>query len=147
MTHLLVSVPHFNFRSNLLTTVISYMPITDPKEVSVLACNCICTLFKDDEQGELSLEAVKLVSKLIKSRSFRVPEQVINTFLHLRLKDELVMTDEEKGLQKPENKRKDKTEHHSKKMRKVMKVDSEVEKEMKEAEAVYDKEERKKMVC
>jgi nucleolar complex protein 3 len=148
MADLLKTVPHFNFRTNLVTAVVSYMHVTSPPEISIMCCNAMKVLFQDDESGEVSLEAVKLMSKMIKSRGYRVPPQVIETFLHLRLREELVKTDEERGIKLQNKKRKkDKEAHVSRKARKVMKVSSELEAELKEAEATYDKEEKEKMVC
>ena len=145
MTDLLKTVPHFNFRVNLLNAVVSYMPMTSPPEVSVMCCNCMCTLFADDESGEVSLEAVKLISKMVKNRSYKVPEHVLKTFLHLRLREELNMTPEEKGIKEGKKRKKD-SGHVTRKARKVIKVNDELEKELQEAEAVYDKDARNKMV-
>lgn len=104
-------------------------------------------MFKKDETGEASLDAVKLISRMVKSKGYLIHESVINTFLHLRLKDELPPVadkDDEnmKGKKRPKSNR----PHISKKQRKVMKENKEVEKEMKEAEEVVTKEEKDKTV-
>ena len=120
------------------------MTVTSTHDVSILCCNCISNLFKQDESGEISLDATKLISKMIKGRSYKVPEPVLSTFLNLRLIEEFrPLTNKELKVQ---NKRKSKAAHISRKSRKVIKVDDEIEKELKEAEATYDKEEKRKMV-
>ena len=54
-----------------------------------MCCDAIIEVFKNDESGEASLDAVKLITKMIKSRGYVVHEEVLNTLLHLRLRDEL----------------------------------------------------------
>ncbi|KAJ3089734.1 Nucleolar complex protein 3, partial [Quaeritorhiza haematococci] len=144
MTDLLTSVTHFNFRINLMTAVVNRMTVRTPSEVSILCCNAIRTLFENDESGEASLEAVKLISKMVKTKNYNVGEEILQTFLHLRLKDELVIQkDDQSGV--GQKKRKKDQEHKSRKTRKLEKYTSEVEKELKEAEAVYDREEKHKL--
>ncbi|KAJ3285481.1 Nucleolar complex protein 3 [Borealophlyctis nickersoniae] len=141
MTSLLTSVTHFNFRINIMTAVVSRMSLKNPPEIPILCCNAICAVFDSDESGEASLEAIKLISKAIKNKNYNVSEEVLKTFLCLRLKDELVV-DRGDGVATVAagTKRKKKDDKHvSRKMRKVAKKDKEVEKELKEAEAVYDR--------
>ncbi|RKO87098.1 CBF/Mak21 family-domain-containing protein [Blyttiomyces helicus] len=100
------------------------------------------------------------------NRNYDVPEPMLKSFLHLRLRDELVVSrgDEEprrssgpsKGKERDKDiarnqdgvlgkkRKKGEEPHVSKKMRKVNRKDAEVEKELKEAEAVYDREDVKK---
>jgi nucleolar complex protein 3 len=145
MADLLKTVPHFNFRTNLLNMIVTYMPVKTPEQVSAICCNAIKTLFKDDESGEVSLEAVKLITKMIKARSYKVNTHAVDTFLHLRLREELVFNKPEKEKESTAKKRKKEGEHVSRKARKVLKVDDELKKELQEAEAVYSKSERQKM--
>lgn len=145
LTELLTNVPHFNFRINLLTAVIARINIKDPVEVSNQCCKCIATLFTKDESGEYSLEAMKLLSKLVKSKKFNVREQVLQTFLYLRLKDELKLPEKDDEGNKIK-KRKKNLPHLTRKARKVYKENKEVEKELKEYEATVDLEKRQKMV-
>ncbi|CAG8659239.1 18144_t:CDS:2, partial [Racocetra fulgida] len=101
-----------------------------------------------------SLDAVKLITKMIKTKSYVVHEEVLNTFLHLRLKEELSVKAlnnkdsvniKTKGKKRKFDKQGSK-KHLSKKLRKLYKERKEVEKEMKEAEAVVNREEREKTV-
>ncbi|KNC96974.1 uncharacterized protein SPPG_09502 [Spizellomyces punctatus DAOM BR117] len=150
MADLLTSVTHFNFRLNLLTAVVARMTLKTPPEVAVICCNALCTLFDNDESGEVSLEAVKLIAKAIKAKHFNVQEEVLRTFLHLRLNQDLAAgndqpVEKERGTKdRASNKRKSTEKHVSRKKRKIEKHNKEIEKEFKEAEAVYDREEVKK---
>lgn len=141
LTELLKKVPHFNFRNNLLNVVIGFMGAG--KEISVLCCNCIAHIFKEDESGEISLEATKIMAKMIKLKGYKVSEQVISTFLNLRLIKEF-SNEPSQSSEIKKNKRNG--DHISRKSRKVIKYNEEIQKELKEAEAVYDKDEKKKMV-
>ncbi|OUM59262.1 hypothetical protein PIROE2DRAFT_15231, partial [Piromyces sp. E2] len=145
LTDLLINVPHFNFRINILTAVVARMNIKSPVEVSNKCCKSIAVLFTKDETGEYSLEAMKLISRLIKNKNYNVREQVLQTFLYLRLKDELRLPEKEEEKVK-NNKRKRKQQPFlTRKARKVLKENKEVEKEMKEYEATIDLEKRQKM--
>ncbi|KAJ3174945.1 Nucleolar complex protein 3 [Geranomyces variabilis] len=151
MADLLTTVTHFNFRLNLMTAVVARMTLKTPPEVSVICCNAICRIFSEDESGEASLEAVKLIAKAIKAKHYQVHEEVLKTLLNLHL-DQAVggKKDDEPWRKKKERaerdgytndrKRKRNEKHVSKKMRKVERRDKEVEKEFKEAEATYDRE-------
>lgn len=108
----------------------------------------IITVFEEDELGRVSLDGVIMITRMIKSKGYNVHENVINTFLHLRLKDELTPE-----ASKGKNDNKDKVKKRkkdqpflNKKARKALKETKEIEKEMKEAEAVVDKEEKEKHV-
>ncbi|KAI8840332.1 CBF/Mak21 family-domain-containing protein [Chytriomyces cf. hyalinus JEL632] len=148
MSELLTTLTHFNFRVNLLSAIVSKMGTRSPVEVGAIACNALCKLFDEDVSGEPSLEAVKLIARMIKNKDFRVDEVVLKTFLHLRLKDEMALPDgvmDKDGKKVDSKKRKDQKQPHvSKKMRKVQKKDGEIESELKEAEATYSAEEKQK---
>ncbi|KAJ3113434.1 Nucleolar complex protein 3 [Phlyctochytrium bullatum] len=148
---LITTAAHFNFRNNILTAIVAHAAVQNPKEISIICCNALKKLFEADVSGEASLEAVKLIAKFVKTRNFRVPPEVLGTFLHLRLKDEMQLEDtkgkksEKSDDVKAGKKRKHEEKvHMSKKARKVAKLEAEVEKEMREAEAEVDKEFRQK---
>ncbi|CAG8487162.1 7448_t:CDS:10 [Paraglomus occultum] len=146
MCDLLMSVTHFNFRLNLLTAVITRMSTSKINEMFSICQKAIIKVFQNDVSGEASLDAVRLLSKMIKSREYAVHPEVLNTFLHLRLKDELsVAKDDNTDVARNKKKRKGDKVHLSKKMRKIAKEKKLIEKEMKEADAVVDKEEKEKM--
>ncbi|CAG8752975.1 15297_t:CDS:2, partial [Cetraspora pellucida] len=152
MCDLLISVTHFNFRLNLMMTIVSRLSTSKFTKMSAMCCDTIIEIFKNDESGEASLDAVKLITKMIKSKSYVVHEEVLNTFLHLRLKEELSVKtlnnedsfyDKTKGKKRKFDKQGPK-KHLSKKLKKLYKERKEVEKDMKEAEAVVNREEREK---
>ncbi|KAJ3331895.1 Nucleolar complex protein 3 [Blyttiomyces sp. JEL0837] len=156
MCDLLTTVTHFNFRVNLMTAVVSKMGSKKPvPEVGIIACNAMVKLFNDDVSGEVSLEGVKLITKMIKSKGFKVDESVLKTFLHLKLNDELIKSkiaekeekaDKNKGFGDKKRKREEQASqgHVSKKLKKALKREKEVEEDMKEAEAEYTREEKQK---
>ncbi|RHZ68806.1 hypothetical protein Glove_293g11 [Diversispora epigaea] len=149
---LLTSVTHFNFRINLMMAIVQMMSINRFTKMSAMCCNAIIKVFKEDESGEASLDAVKLITKMIKSKKYNVHEEVLNTFLHLRLRDELDIkqksNDENsnnkiKGIKRKRDKH-EPIKHLTRKMKKLEKERKIIENEMKEAEAVVDKEEKEK---
>ncbi|KAF9432601.1 hypothetical protein BGZ76_010573 [Entomortierella beljakovae] len=141
MCNLLTSVTHFNFRLNLMTALVVRMSRRHWSELSDTCSNALKQVFAEDESGEASLDAVKLITKMIKSKSYLVNPNVINLFLTLRLKEELP-TRQGGDDENPRKRKKKEKVHISKKNRKLLKAKKEVETEMKEAEAVVDKEEK-----
>jgi nucleolar complex protein 3 len=93
---------------------------------------------------------------MIKERRFAVNPEVLRCLLHLRLKTELGVRASDSGVDKPLTKTQSKgkatqrrakgknTEqpHLSKKARKALKENKEIQRELKEAEAEVDKEQR-----
>ncbi|KAF9929356.1 hypothetical protein FBU30_001622 [Linnemannia zychae] len=145
MCNLLTSVTHFNFRLNLMTALIARMSRRHWSELSETCSKTLKEVFTEDEAGEVSLDAVKLITKMIKSKSYLVHPNVINIFLSLRLKEELPTRTNADEDNNPKKRKKKEKVHISKKNRKLLKAKKEVEVEMKEAEAVVDKEEKMRM--
>jgi len=152
MCSLLVEATHFNFRVNLMNTIVAYLSRKSWDQSSDLCLNTLIKVFRADNTGEASLEAVRLLNRMIKERKFNVHPNVLSCLLHLRLKTELgVRASETKADKehrgKPQTKGKGKGKkadqpHLSKKAKKVLKEKKEIEKEMREAAAEVDKEER-----
>lgn len=67
MCGLLSAHPHFNFRSNLVRTVVAGTnhKLSDVREA---CCKCLGDVFTEDTQGEISLEVTKAIAKYIKER-------------------------------------------------------------------------------
>ncbi|KAI9249766.1 nucleolar complex-associated protein-domain-containing protein [Phascolomyces articulosus] len=143
LCELLTTKTHFNFRLNLMVTIVSRMSVVNWNEVADMGCKAMITVFENDESGRTSLDAVTMMTRMIKSKNYAVHENVINSFLHLRLRDELAPLasrsddDESRG-------KKRKKQFLNKKARKALKETKEIEKEFKEAEAVVSKEEKEK---
>lgn len=149
---LLLAVPHFNFRGELLKILINKL---SERNVDVNFVKCretLETLFQDDEDGTPSLDAVTLITRMMKSRDYRVHESVLNTFLHLRLLSEFSSKASRDTIDKPSaedraagKKPKQKREFRTKKERKILKEQKSIDKEFKEADAIVNHEERDRM--
>ena len=143
MAELLVSVTHFNFRSNLMSVVVNQMNSKNA-EIAETCCKAMSSVFKDDISGDASLEGVRLISKLIKDKKYIVNHEIVRTFLALRLKEELSLEDTEDDGKKFKKRKKHQREVRSKKMRKLLKEKVEVDKQIKEAEAEVDQQEKRR---
>jgi len=143
LCELLKSSPHFNFRSNILATVVRHMTNSNA-EVSASCCASVAYVFKTDAQGEIALEATRLLSKLIKDRqqrraaSYTIPSTALRTFLSLPLR---VHEDEAQAakLAASANNKKRKRDR-DKDAENEMAVDSKgLDEDMKEGQATLDK--------
>ncbi|KAK7530179.1 nucleolar complex-associated protein-domain-containing protein [Phyllosticta citribraziliensis] len=148
--NLLLQVPHFNFRGDLLKILVDKL---STKSIDADFAKCRSTiekLFEEDEDGNASLEAVQMITRMIKARHYNVHESVLNTFLHLRLLSEFSSKGSYDRIDKveedrPRGKKSYKKEFRTKKQRKLMKEQKSIEKEMKEADAAVSHEERDRM--
>lgn len=148
---LLLSVPHFNFSLNIMTSVVNRMSLKSPNEIGMNCCETITKLFKEDKTSEFSLEVVKLIFKICKVKDFNIPSRIIQTFLSLRLREELVIETEEEILKKEneDNRKKRKLnqklqQHKTRKQRKIEKEQKTIDIQIKTAEMSYDKDNIKK---
>lgn len=148
---LLISVPHFNFRTDLLKVVVDQL---SSQQTSADFRKCLDTLsefFATDDDGAPSFEAVTLLTKMMKAKDYRVHEDVLNTFFNLRLLSELspqtsdAKTDNANQPTYHGKKLKSKWEHRTKRERKIARERRAVEKDMKEASAIVDHTEREKL--
>ncbi|RKP25972.1 CBF/Mak21 family-domain-containing protein [Syncephalis pseudoplumigaleata] len=144
---LLTYLSHFNFRSELIKALVQRLGARRWSELSMMARETVITLFKEDASGEISLEIVKQITQMVKKRDYNVHPQVLATFFHLRLRDELnkPKDDDAAANGKDGKKRKQEKVHLTKRERKRRRVQKEVESEMREAEAEYSREERERM--
>lgn len=144
---LITSVPHFNFRTDLLKILVGKLSRRKIGQDGVKCLQALETLCKDDEEGRPSHEAVSLLAKMMKARNFMVDERVVNLFLNLRLLSEFsgkasqdhVERDESGGQFKP------KREFRTKRLRKSMKEQKALDKDMLQADALVSHEERDRM--
>ncbi|KAJ3323821.1 Nucleolar complex protein 3 [Boothiomyces sp. JEL0866] len=127
LCQLLTTQTHFNFRLNIMTALVNQL-----KNETELITKAFVDVFKNDASGEASLELVKLLSDYINTNS--VKPAVLETFLSLNFN---LVTGEDTNSKK----RKKETVHLSKKMKKIEKHFKEVQEQVKEAEAVYDRQE------
>lgn len=144
------AVPHFNFRGDLLRILVRKLSARKPDADFAKCRQALETLFQEDEEGNASMEAVSLVTKMMKAREYRVDESVLNMFLHLRLlsefsgkasQDKVNRPGDEPAGKKPKAKR----EFRTKRERKLLKEQKAAEKVMAQADATVSHEERERM--
>lgn len=150
---MLQAVPHFNFRSELVKILVNRLA---RKQVDADFVKCRETMediFAKDNDGVVSLEAVRMMSKMMKARDFHINESVLDIFLHLRLlgefnrkasRDRVDRDEPEEETTVNGKKQKQKREFRTKRERKIMKERKVVEKDMKVADALVSHEERDK---
>ncbi|KAL5045526.1 hypothetical protein BDW71DRAFT_79218 [Aspergillus fruticulosus] len=148
---LLLSVPHFNFRAELLRILVNQLARKRVDDDFIKCRDTLQEVFARDDDGVVSLEAVRLLSKMMKAREFKVHGSVLDTFLHLRLlrefsskgsRDRVDRDNEEESS--GGKKMKQKKEWRTKRNRKLEKERKAVEKDMKEADALVSHEARDK---
>jgi len=127
--------------------------IVPPSRFTQTSDRCLKALnsvFSADLTGVPSLEIVRILSRMIKERRFKVHPNVMSCLLNLRLRTELGIRASQTHVDKPvaeqlsfkqRQKKKDQP-HLSKKAKKALKERKEIEKDLREAEAEVDKEER-----
>lgn len=150
--NMLLSVPHFNYRTELLKILVNRLSKRRIDANFIKSRETMEDIFAKDDDGVVSLEAVGLLSKMMKAKDFHVHESVLNTFLHLRLLAEFSSKgsrdrvdrkdDDEEGTF--QGKKKNKREFRTKKERKLLKDRKAVEKDMREADALVSHEAREK---
>jgi nucleolar complex protein 3 len=172
MCTLLTGNTHFNFRVNLMTCIvtrlskkswdqvcprlyvlIAYPQVCKTQQSSELCLQTLSTVFRADLTGMASLEIVRLLNRMIKDQHFKVHPNVLSCFLHLRLRTELGVRSSDTLADKPDTQKQKRVKgkqaapvHLSKKAKKALKEQKEINKELREAEAEVDKEERKTTV-
>jgi nucleolar complex protein 3 len=144
---LVTSVPHFNFRGDLLKILVGklsrrYLDADGKKCLEALE-----TLFRDDEEGRPSMEAVALLSKMMRARDYQVSENVLNLFLALRLLSEFAGKASHRSVERetPTTNGKKKKVFRTKRERKALREQKEIEKDMTQADALVSHEERDRM--
>ncbi|KAF2205266.1 nucleolar complex protein-like protein 3 [Delitschia confertaspora ATCC 74209] len=149
--NLLIAVPHFNFRGELLKILVGKLSTKKVDGDFVKCRETLEKLFQNDEDGNASLDAVTMLTKMMKSKHYNVDESVLNTFLHLRLLSEFAHKASYNSVDKPKEDEyrgkhmKPKREFRTKKLRKQLKEQKVIEKEFKEADATVSHEERDRM--
>lgn len=149
---LLLAVPHFNSRAELLKILVDQLANRSPNPYFAKCVKTLKEFFAADDDGAPSLEAVSLLTKMMKARDYRVEESVLSTFFHLRLLSELSVKSSISKTDEPSTtpmyrgkKLKGKWEPRSKKERKLARERKAVEKDMKEADAIVTHEDRDRM--
>lgn len=144
---LLESVPHFNFRTELIQIIVDKLSRKTIDKPFVKAVSTIKAIFTADEEGHVSFEVVKVLSKMIKARGYNVHESVIDSLLYLRLLTELstkASMDVVERDEGPKIKKKDRV-HLTKKQRKQRKEEKAIDEEMRKAETAVSAEEKERI--
>jgi len=102
MCQLLVCHPHFNFATNILHAVIPVLSNSNETCRNIVK-KALEEVFRGDMRGEVSLEAVRLINHLVKSRKHNVRNEVVSVLLALRIKN--VDLDKEKNAELEEKRR------------------------------------------
>lgn len=152
---LLTAVPHFNFRSELLKILVWKLSKRRIDDDAHKCLQAIETLFREDDEGRPTMEAVSLLTKMMKSREYQVDQVVLNLFLGLRLLSEFRGTGSKDRVDKegedgedagpPQKMKKQKREFRTKRERKMLKEQKSIAKEMTQADALVSHEERERM--
>ncbi|KAK4700143.1 nucleolar complex protein 3, partial [Phenoliferia sp. Uapishka_3] len=162
--------PDFNFAVNIMDVIVKRVGRKGWDDGHQLCLSAIVYLFQNDSSTTAtnSLHLVRLISRLVRARSFAVRPEVLSSLLNLRLKDELgggrlrasadaIFREKEgrKGIVRW-NQEKDRkgrkggkakeamSKSGSKKARAVRKERAGIEKEMREAEGEVNTEERER---
>lgn len=93
---LLRAVPHFNYRTLLLNAVVTRAAQPE-NEVSEVCCSTLEHLFKSDNNGEASYEAVRLIGQVIMASKYDVPAGLIVVLSAVKLR---VHADQAKGVRR-----------------------------------------------
>lgn len=152
---LLKEKTQFNFATNIMDVIARHVGKSEWSESSATCVDAITHVFQNDTSGSDSLNLVRMLSKTIKSRSFKVHPAVLASLLHLRFGDLRVRASADRAVKEgqvplqPKSKLKDKKQpeqHVSKKAKRSQKLKKEVEKEYAEAEMTVTAEERERDV-
>ncbi|KAI2472029.1 nucleolar complex-associated protein 3 [Annulohypoxylon bovei var. microspora] len=149
--NLLTAVPHFNFRSDLIKILVGKLSKRHVDDDFNKCLQTLETLFKEDEDGSPAMEAVSLLSRMMKAKEYDVHESVVNLFLHLRLlsgfshRASRDSVDRSNAATAPNGKKfKSKKEFRNKRERKYIKEQKSLQKDMAQADAVVSYEERER---
>jgi nucleolar complex protein 3 len=93
---LLRAVPHFNYRTMLLTAVVT-RAAQPSEQVYSLCCETLIHVFKSDVEAEVSYETVKLISKILAVAKYDVPEALLRCLETVKLR---VHADEAKTIRR-----------------------------------------------
>ncbi|KAL3912094.1 MAG: hypothetical protein SGILL_007022, partial [Bacillariaceae sp.] len=86
LCELLKHAYHFNFRNNILTIVVRQMNNRHCDQVSEACCRAVEYVFEKDLQGEVAMEAARLVAKLVREYRGALRQGVLRSFAKLPLR-------------------------------------------------------------
>lgn len=145
---LLTSVPHFNFRGDLIKIVVRKLSKRVVDDDTRACRQALEKLFSEDEEGRPSLEAVSTLVKMIRAREFRIDESVLNVFLSLRVLSEFAGKASQDHADMPEEGARGKAYKkvfRTKRMKKSVREQKVLERDMSQADALVSHEERERL--
>ncbi|EPX73483.1 Noc2p-Noc3p complex subunit Noc3 [Schizosaccharomyces octosporus yFS286] len=143
VSRLIEHVPHFNFHDKLLTMAVQQISHKSKRNNFDMFLNSLAAILKEDNLGRVSMNCVKLLSKMFKHRNYDVLPDVYDLFLNIQILSDMELKDSSSEPTKLKKRKQDRP-HLTKKARKTLKETKEIEKEMKEADAVISAEDREK---
>lgn len=145
LIELIPSASRFNYRAEVFTILIRRIckPSLKSDPIAKDVIRALESLINDDDEGNLSLDIVRILSKTMKTRNYNVEESVLNIFLSLDvLHDYNGNSDDAERPPKSHVVDKKNRVHFSKKQKKARKELKQIEKEMQQAEQTVTAEER-----
>lgn len=121
MSQLLLTHPEFNFRRNLISAIVN-VGACRHSDLRELAFSTLQRIFRQDRQGDATLDAVGFIAKIAKGGSQKLTSELLLALLDVRIDQDLLENKSE--LSKPDRK------HLSQSQRKRQKEIAKVEKEM-----------------
>jgi len=116
---LLTTHPHFNFRSDLINILVWKLSSRRTDKDFEKALEALTTLFREDDEGRPSFEAVSTLCRMMKAKNYVVHEKILSLFLHLRLLTEFSGTASQDSVDLPmESRKKQKKVFRTKRERK-----------------------------
>lgn len=88
MNGLLEALPHFNYRSDLLSALVPRLSGVDAEAASFV-CHAVATLLSTAGHAEAALEAVQLLAEHVKATCCRCPPWTLDVLESLRFDDRL----------------------------------------------------------
>ncbi|XP_071491607.1 nucleolar complex protein 3 homolog [Diadema antillarum] len=141
---LLNALPHFNYRTNIISVVASRMTSRHEK-ISTECCQTMKKLFKGDSTGEASLDAVRYISRIARNHGYQISPEVLKTFLSLRIKEVKTGNTAEENRKKMLEERKEKFKRLSRSQKRYHKRLEKLNKELQATEAQENKNKKLKL--
>lgn len=141
LCELLVNQPYFNYSPNIVQLIIPYLDNPSPN-VRKMVADYVMQVLKSDKRGEISLDIVRRVNYVIKSRSHCVHSELISILIALPMKDINLDQEKENELKQKQLTNKQKYFAMSKKEKKRNKRLQELEQELLETKAEENKQKK-----
>eukprot|EP00057_Strongylocentrotus_purpuratus_P016059 XP_011670533.1 PREDICTED: nucleolar complex protein 3 homolog [Strongylocentrotus purpuratus] len=141
---LLNALPHFNFRTNIIS-VVSHKMASKHDKIASTCCQSMKQLFRRDATGDASLEAVRFISRIARNNGYQVSPEVLNTFLSLRIKEVKTGHTAEENRKKMLQERKERFTRYSRNQKRYHKKLEILEKELQATEASESKNKKLKL--